>query len=133
MSGFRGETFEKVIYVAFGGTGDGSSAAQPLAMANGDLMAIPAGLVVQSVVTVVTTAIATASAVLVGDDDDPDGFCTDANITDGTIGAYGGTGAYIGSGAAKFYPATGKEIKWAQTGTASAGAAAVIVKGFKIL
>lgn len=131
MPPFVGERFEKFIHLEHGGTGNGDSESSPLPIANQDLMSIQPGMVIESVKAVVQTAIAGASACLVGDDDDADGFIADANVTEGTPGAYVGAGAYLTGGANKYYPAA-KKVKWAQTGSSSAGKLCVIVSGYKL-
>lgn len=127
---FKGQSWEKMVWVKFGGTGDGSSLASALPLANGDLFAFEAGVVVESVNATVVTAVGTATAVVVGDDDAANGFIADADLTEATPGSYKGAGSYITAG--KYYAAAGKEAKISMTGTASAGVLVIMFKGYKI-
>ena len=131
MPPFVGERFENFIHLAHGGTGNGESENSPLPIANQDLMALEPGMVIESVKPVVQTAIAGATACLVGDDDDPDGFVADADMTEATPGAYVGAGAYLAAGANKYYPAA-KTLKWAQTGDSTDGKLCLVVSGYKL-
>lgn len=129
--GFPGESFTKVKYYAFGGTGSGESASNPAAAVDGDVVALPAGALITKAYVIVDTAITGTSAINVGDDDDNDGYVTTASITLGTPGLYGyaSAAAYLASGAAKLYVATGKEVKLDVTGTNTAGAFRVVIQG----
>lgn len=150
--GFKGEKFQKIVYL-FGPSGKGSAsgldAGNAKAFADGDLWAIPAGTVIEKVYVVVDTAITGTTNFDVGDDDDADGYIDgSASVTLGTPGMYGWdnklAGAYlkkITAGAtdagdvyvvpdAKYYSATGKEVKLDITTTNTAGAARVIIEGF---
>ena len=147
MSYFKKEKFVKEIFLAHGGTGDGSSSSNPLPLVDVDAMAIPAGLLVDKVYAIVDVALAGTSALEIGDDDDADGFVPSASITVGTAGMYGwdakNAGAYLRiqtAGAtdaadiyvvpnAKYYSAEGKEVKLNFTGTSSAGSMRVVVEG----
>lgn len=128
---FKRESFEKVVYFAHGGTGLGQSAAEPLPLADGDLWPIPAGCVVSRVSVVVTTAITGTTQLDIGDDDDPNGFVAAATLTADAV--TGNNGAYLyntGAELAKYYSATGKEVKLDATGASTAGAGFVIISGF---
>jgi hypothetical protein len=147
------EKFRRVFYLEDGGTGDGSSNDAPLDMANGsqDLMSIPAGCVIEKVYTIVDTAVTGTTEIEVGDDDDQDGFVDGSlSMTLNTPGMYGWNakvaGAYLRvqtAGAtdaadiyvvpnAKYYSATGKEIKVYCTTASTAGKVRVVVEGFYV-
>lgn len=148
--GFEKQKFTKVIYLAYGGTGTGVNAAAPLSLnADADLWAIPANTVIEKVYVVIDTLITGTTNLDVGDDDDPDGFIDGSlSVTLGTAGMYGWNvktaGAYLRTetaGAtdaadiyvvpnAKYYSATGKEVKLDITGTNTAGKARVIIEGY---
>lgn len=148
--GFQKEKFIKQIYLAYGGTGDGSNPAAPKSLnADSDLWAIPANTVIEKVYVVIDTAITGTTNFDVGDDDDPDGFIDGSlSVTLGTEGMYGWNvktaGAYLRTetaGAtdaadiyvvpnAKYYSATGKEVKLDITGTNTAGKARVVIEGY---
>jgi hypothetical protein len=127
---FKNEEFLKVKYYAYNATGSGASAADPASPVDGDIMAIEEGMVVEGVDVIVTTSITGATQLDVGDDDDQNGFVAAATLTAGqpVVGA----GAYLASGAKKYYSAAGKEVKLDMTGTVSAGAFIVKVKGYKV-
>ena len=148
--GFEKEKFQKIIYLAYGGTGNGLNPADPKSLnADSDLWAIPANTVIEKVYVVVDTAITGTTNLDVGDDDDADGFVDGSlSITLGTAGMYGwdvkNAGAYLRvqtAGAtdaadiyvvpnAKFYSATGKEVKLDISGTNTAGKARVVIEGY---
>lgn len=148
--GFEKQKFLKEIYLAYGGTGTGASAASPLSMAaDVDLWAIPANTIIEKVYIVIDAAITGSTNWDIGDDDDPDGFVdSSASVTLGTPGMYGWNvktaGAYLRvetAGAAdatdiyvvpnaKFYSAAGKELKLDLTTAATAGKVRVIVEGY---
>lgn len=125
--GFKKEPLLHVKYFAFGATGTGISASDPASPVDGDIFAIPAGAVITACDVIITSAV--TGSIDVGDDDDPDGFSATAGITEGTPGVYVGAGAYVGSGAKKYYSAAGKEVKLDAT-TISAGAFTVVVNGY---
>jgi uncharacterized protein YdeI (BOF family) len=148
--GFQKEKFTKVVYLAYGGTGDGSNPAAPKSLnADSDLWAIPANTVIEKVYVVIDTAIAGTTNMDIGDDDDADGFVdSSGSVTLGTEGMYGWNaktaGAYLrvetagGTDAldlyvvpnAKYYAATGKEVKLDISGTNSAGKVRVVIEGY---
>jgi hypothetical protein len=132
MFGFKKEQFTQEFFLAHDGQGHGQSADAPLPLVDADLMALPAGAIVEKCFVIVDEAIAGTSALEVGDDDDADGFVTNASVTLGTPGMYGyaSAAAYLASGAAKYYAAAGKELKLNVTGVSSAGKARVIVQGY---
>lgn len=149
--GIAGEKFQKVFYFAYGGSGDGSSAQAPLSMAadNTAVMNIPAGTVIEKCYVIIDTAITGTTNFDVGDDDDADGFFDSSTaVADlGVVGMYGWSpkvaGAYLRTqtaggtdaadidvtGNAKYYSATGKEIKMDLTTAATAGALRVVFEG----
>lgn len=127
---FLNEEFLKVKYYAFGGSGAGASAADPASPVDSDVMAIEAGMVIEGVDVLVTTAITGTTQLDVGDDDDQNGFVAAATLTDGAVSV--GAGAYLASGAKKLYEASGKEVKLDITTAMTAGAFVVKVKGYKV-
>lgn len=148
--GFAGQRFVKTFYFAYLGAGDGSSAQAPLSMAadNATVMDIPAGTLIDKVYCIIDTAVTGTTNFDIGDDDDADGYLDSSlSVTLGTPGLYGWdaklAGAYLrvqtagatDAGdiyvvpAAKFYSATGKEIKMDLTTAATAGALRVVVEG----
>jgi len=133
MAGFKSESFKHVVYFSAGATGSGGSASDPAPISAKDCLAIPAGTVIDGVDVIVTTAVTGSSPQLnVGDDDDADGYVADANVTEGTPAHYVGAGAYVTGGIKKYYSATGKEVKFALGGTASAGAFMVVISGYRL-
>lgn len=151
-SGFTKEPFQKVIHLAKTGCSDsfkGDSASSPQCFTDHDLWAIPAGTVITRVYVIVDSAITGTTNLDVGDDDDADGFIDGSlSVTLGTPGMYGWNakvaGAYLRvetAGAtdaadiyvvpnAKYYSATGKEVKLDITTANTAGAARVVIEGF---
>lgn len=127
---FKNEEFLKVKYYAYGATGSGASASDAAAVSDSDVMKLEAGMVVENVDVLVTTSITGATQLDVGDDDDQNGFVAAATLTAGAPVV--GAGAYLTGGAKKYYSAAGKEVKVDVTGTATAGAFVVKVKGYKV-
>lgn len=152
MSLFRREPFRKVVHLSGVATGgSGASYDSPLPFSSGDLWAIPADCIIERVYMVIDTAITGSTNLDVGDDDDADGFIDSSlSVTLGTAGMYGwdakNAGAYLRiqtAGAtdaadiyvvpsAKYYAASGKEVKLAASGTNTAGAARVVIEGYMI-
>jgi hypothetical protein len=151
--GFQGECWEKVFhfYGASGkGRASGKSAANAAPIADGDIMAIEAGTIINSVSVIVDTAVTGTTALTIGDDDGAASYCPNASLTLGTPGMYCHNakvaGAYLRvetAGAtdaldvyvvptAKYYSAAGKEIKLDNTTTNTGGAFRVLVKGCKV-
>lgn len=118
-----------VVHYAHGGTGGGSAVA-PKPIVDGDIIALPAGFVVSGVDVIVTAAVTGTTQIDVGDDDDQNGFVAAATLTLNALSV--GAGAYLASGAKKFYPAAGKELKLDVAGASSAGAFKVVLKGYKV-
>lgn len=150
QNGAAGERFQKVIYVAFGGSasckGLSYSCAKPFT--DGDLWAIPAGTMIDKVYAIVDTAVTGTTDFDIGDDDDADGFLDGSlSLTLATPGAYGMNakvaGAYLRVQTAgvtdpadvyvvptgKYYVSTGKEVKLDGTGTATAGRVRIVIEG----
>lgn len=129
---FKNEEFVELVYLAADGDAgnSGKSAQDAKPFADGDVMSLQAGSVVTEADLVVTTEIAGTSALTFGDSTDPDGLVADADVTLGTIGAYRGAGAYI-SGANKYY-AVDTDLALDVTGSNSAGAAVLRVKGYRL-
>lgn len=144
---FRNEKFKKVIYLEFGGAGDGSSEQAPLPFVTGDLWAIPAGTLVEKCYIIIDEEITGTTALTVGDDDSANGYILDQASNLGTPGLYSWDaktcGAYLRiqtAGAtdagdiyvvptAKYYAASGKELKLVNTTANTAGKARVVVEG----
>jgi len=118
-----------VVHYAHAGTGNGS-AGSPKPIVDSDIIAIPAGFVVEGVDVVVTAAVTGSTQLDVGDDDDQNGFVAAATLTLNALSV--GAGAYLASGAKKYYSAVGKEVKLDMTGASSAGAFKVILKGYRV-
>lgn len=131
--GATNRTFMHKKCFAAGGVGSGGTQADPAAIADGDILVLPARTLVHNVEVIVSTAVTGSSPeLLVGDDDDNDGYAAAADVTEGSAAVYNGAGAYLAAGAKKYYSATGKEVKFDLTGTASAGAFCVVVRGYRI-
>ena len=146
------QKFQQVVYLKYGGaaTNNGFSPENPKPFADGDLWPIPAGVVIEKVYFLNDTAITGTTVMEVGDDDDADGFCTDAVLAGGfaTPGMYGysakDAGAYLRTQTAgvtdaadiyvvpnaKYYSATGKEVKLNITTANTAGKGRVVIEGF---
>lgn len=150
---FKGEKFTKIFYFngASGlGSKSGLDAGNAKAIADGDIWAIPAGTVIEKVYMVIDEAISGSSAITVGDDDAAAGFVPSASLTLNTPGMYAwdakNAGAYLRvqtAGAsdatdiyvvpsAKYYSASGKEIKLDNTTTNTGGSFRVVVEGLRL-
>jgi hypothetical protein len=130
-TGFKGEMWEASYYVAHGASGTGASALDPAAIAtNASLLTIPAGVVITDAAFVVTTAITGSTAIDVGDATDDDGYVDALDITLGSAGANGGTGAYVNAAAEKLNAAD-TALALAVTGASTAGAGYVKLRGYK--
>jgi len=153
MSYTKYERFNQVVHIKHGGSGDNSglSADNAKTLTDQDLWVIPAGCVIERVYLIIDTAITGTSDLDIGDDDDADGYVDGSlSVTLGTAGMYGwnakSAGAYLRvqtAGAtdagdiyvvpnAKYYSASGKEIKLDVTGTSTAGVARVVIQGFMV-
>lgn len=148
---FKKESFVEEVYYAHGGSGDNSGLSSDNAKTIVDdsvVMAIPAGCLIEQVYVIVDSAITGVTNLDVGDDDDADGFVDGSlSVTLGTPGLYGWNaktaGAYLRvetAGAtdagdiyvvpnAKYYAASGKEVKLDVTTASTAGAFRVVIKG----
>ena len=125
--GFKKEPLLHVKYYSFGASGSGASASDPASPVDGDVIAIPVNAVISGCDVIITSAV--TGTIDIGDDDDADGFAATAGITEGTPGLYVGAGAYLASGAKKYYSASTKEVKLDAT-TISAGAFTVVIHGY---
>lgn len=148
---YKGERFQKVIYVAHGGStaNNGTSYQSAKPFGDIDLWAIPAGAIIDKVYAIVDEAVAGTTDFDLGDDDQSDDFLDGSvSLTLGTPGMYGWNakvaGAYLRvqtAGAtdaadiyvvpnAKYYAASGKELKMDATGASSAGKVRIVVEGY---
>jgi hypothetical protein len=143
--------FRKEIFLygaAAVGSGSGESYSSSLPFVSGDLMAIPAGMIITRCFLIIDVAITGTTNLDVGDDDDADGFIDGSlSVTLGTPGMYGWNcktaGAYLRTETAgvtdpadvyvvpnaKYYAAVGKEVKLACSTANTAGKARVVVEG----
>lgn len=135
---FVGESFTHVFYFEHGASGTGQGPEDRAALETADMLALPAGTIVEDAYVVIETAITGATAINIGDDDDADGYVPTASLTLGTPGVYGAgedqKGALLGSSESKrvsLYTAAGKEAKFAVTGTSTAGKGYVVLKGVR--
>lgn len=127
---FKDEQVLAVKHYAFGGSGSGNSASDPASAVDSDVFSIQEGTCIAGVDVIIKTAV--TGTIDIGDDDDADGFCATAGITEATPGVYRGAGAYSADRATrKYYAASGKEVKLDAT-TISAGTFAVVVYGYRI-
>lgn len=149
--GFAGEKFMEVVYFEHGGKGalSGRDAGNAKAIADTDLMTIAAGTVIENVYVVIQTGLGGTTVLNIGDDDDADGFmASSVAIADLSVaGIYGypayKKGAYLKvegdvtpdayvNAAAKYYAASGKEVKLDITTASSAGKFQVVIEGYKL-
>ena len=152
--GFKGEKFMKVIHYEYNGKGSqsGLDASNAKAIADGDAWAIPAGTVIEKVYVVIETGLTGTTNLDVGDDDDADGFVDGSlSISDLSVaGMYGWdvklAGAYLRvqtAGAtdaadiyvvpnAKYYSASGKEVKLDITTANTAGKFQLVIEGYSL-
>lgn len=144
--------FQKQVHFAVTGCAAGnagSSYAAPKCFGDVDVMAIPAGMVIERVYAIIDVAITGTTDFDIGDDDSANGFLDGSlSLTIGTAGMYGWNSKVAGSylrvqtaGAtdaadiyvvpnAKYYSAAGKEVKMDATGAATAGQARIVVEGY---
>lgn len=148
---FKKEAFRQEFYFKHGGSGDNSGISSDNAktMVDGDIMAIPAGMLIEKCYVIIDTLITGTTNLDVGDDDAANGFVDGSvSVTLGTVGMYGWNakvaGAYLRvetAGAtdaadiyvvpnAKYYSAAGKELKLDVTTASTAGAFRVVVEGY---
>lgn len=147
--------YSKVIYISAAADTTTKSArnsgfdyASPKGFFDGDLLAIPANVVLTNMYVVVDEAVVGPTAFNLGDDDTASGFIASSSPLAGpeTMGSTGlkhynldYKGAYFKGGTivtngwqGKYYSATGKELKLDVTGTASAGKIRVFVFGYAV-
>jgi hypothetical protein len=147
--------FRKQVHFAVAGcaaANGGDSYAAPKCFGDVDVMAIPAGVVIERVYAIIDTAIAGTTDFDIGDDDSANGFLDGSlSLTIGTAGMYGWNAKTAGSYLrvqtagvtdaadiyvvpnAKYYSASGKEVKMDATGAATgASQARIIVEGFYV-
>lgn len=149
---FVKEKFVNVIHLSSAGVAgnSGLSYSSPKPFADGDLWAIPAGVVIEKVYLVVDTTITGTTVLTVGDDDDADGFVVDAaaSFTAPAMAGWSAkvAGAYLRTqtaGAtdaadidvvsnAKYYAAAGKEVKLDITTANTGGKARVVIEGYRL-
>lgn len=147
-----GKEFSKTIFIdsavdtsTESAANDGRDYASAKGFFDGDLMDIPANVVITNVYVVVDTAISGLTAFNIGDDDTASGFIASSApatslASTGLLywnvdykGSYLKGGIIVTSGLlAKYYSATGKEVKLDVTGTASAGKMRVFVHGYAV-
>lgn len=136
--------FEKVIYLATpAGDGSGRSYGNAKALStDADLMTIQPGMVIENIFVIVDEAVLGTTSIAVGDDDSGTGFlpvaATDTYLATPQILGYPSTvkGTYLKDGssnpAAKYYSASGKEVKLDATGALGAtGKVRVIIRGYQ--
>jgi hypothetical protein len=145
-----GEKFVHTVYLKGTATGgNGSSYSSPKPFVDGDLWAIPAGTVIEKVYVIIDTAITGTTVLEVGDDDDPNGFVLDQAANFATPGMYGWDVKAAGADlkittagatdaldiytvpSAKYYSATGKEVKLNITTANTAGRMRVVIEGYR--
>jgi hypothetical protein len=148
------QSFQKQVHFAVTGCAagnQGNSYAAPKCFGDVDVWAIPAGVVIEKVYTIIDTAITGTTDFDIGDDDQSDDFLDGSvSLTIGTAGMYGWNakvaGAYLRvqtAGAtdaadiyvvpnAKYYSASGKEVKMDATGAATAGQARIVIEGYYV-
>lgn len=138
--------FEKVIYLSAAVTSTQSALNSGLnygsakGFFDGDLWAIPAGAVIENIYVICDTILAGPSLFELGDDDDANDFIASASSPLAATGILYWSVQYKGDYLknvnsllgpnAKYYAAAGKELKLNVTGTATAGKARVVVKGY---
>lgn len=136
----RNEPFLKTVYLSTpSGSGSGVSYGSAKSMSDdADLMVIQPGMVIENVYVIVDEAVTGVSAIDIGDDDSANGFVPTASISLATPGVYAwnstAKGSYLkdasSNPAAKYYSASGKEVKLDATGTWTAGKVRVVIQGF---
>lgn len=148
--GAQGQKFQKVIYVAFGGSASASGSSYDAAkpFVTGNLWAIPTNAIVEKAYVIVDVAITGTTVLNIGDEDGATSWCPTAAITLATPGMYcwdaKNAGAYARistPGAtdagdiyvvpnAKLYSTAGKHIALANTTANTAGKMRVVVEGY---
>lgn len=150
-----GQKFQKVIHLVStnlspspSANNDGRDYTSAKPMSDGDLLNIPANVILTNVWVVVDQAGSSLTAFNIGDDDDSDGFIASSSPNNAVSGlevtglkywdiAY--KGVYLKDStvvanhtAAKLYTATGKELKLDVTGTSTNYKMRVFVEGYGI-
>ena len=139
----RNVPFTKVIYLSTpSGSASGTSSDNANAMdVDADLMTIQPGMVIENAYVIVDSAVSGVTAVELGDDDSASGFLPTASTstylaTPQMLG-WNSTakGTYLkdasSNPAAKYYSASGKEVKLNATGTLSgSGRVRVVIQGY---
>lgn len=150
-----GKSFQKVIHLTStnlsptpNANNDGRDYASPKPLTDGDLLAIPANVIITNVFVVVDQVGASLTAFNIGDDDDSDGYIASSSPNNAESGlqvlglkywdvAY--KGAYLKGGnvvanheLSKYYSATGKELKLDVTGTSTDYKMRVFVEGVAV-
>lgn len=147
--------YSKVVYISAAVTTSTASArntgldySSAKGFFDGDLLAIPANVVITNIYFVADEAVVGPTLFNVGDDDSSSGFIASSSPLGGPE-SFGSTGlkhygldykgAYLKGGVVvtngwqgKYYSATGKEIKLDVTGTASAGKLRMFVFGYAV-
>lgn len=130
MSGIANKEHVQLVYMKFGGVGAGASLADALPLVDGAaVVQLPAGFIAKAADVVITTAVVGLTAIIVGDAADADGLVAAADVGAFTAGVYQGAGAYMTTG--KHYAAA-TSIAVDVTGTASAGAICIAIRGYCI-
>lgn len=151
-----GAKFSKVIHLTStnlsptpSANNDGRDYTSAKPMTDGDLLNIPANVVVTNVYVIVDQAGSSLTAFNIGDDDDADGYIASSSPNASAGQGLESTGlkywdlAYHGvylkdstvvanHEAAKFYSATGKELKLDVTGTSVGYKLRVFVEGYTV-
>jgi len=124
---FKKEETLRVVYLAHAASGTGASATDAKPLIAGVMADVEDGDVITGVDFIVTDAISGISAIIIGDGVDPDGYVTDANITEGTPAVYTGSGALL----SKRYSGV-DTIDLAGSGASAGGTAVLVIKGYKV-
>lgn len=151
-----GVKFQKVIHLTStnlspspSANNDGRDYASAKPLSDGDLMAIPANVVLTNVFVIVDQVGASLTAFNLGDDDDPDGYVASSSPNASAGQGLESTGlkywdiaykgAYLKDSTvvanhvnAKLYSATGKELKLDVTGTSTNYKMRVFVEGVTV-
>ena len=150
-----GASWSKVVYLTStnlsptpSATNSGRDYGSPKPLTDGDLLDIPANVVITNVYVIVDAVGASLTAFNLGDDDDSDGFVASSSPNNAVSGlealgmkywniAY--KGVYLKDStvvanhvAAKYYSATGKELKLDVTGTSTGYKMRVFVHGYVV-
>lgn len=138
--------YSKVIYISAAVTSSAKSLknsgvdySSPKGFFDGDLLAIPANVIITNVYVICDESVTGPTAFNLGDDDAASGFVASSSPSFSAGAKYyweiTDKGTYLKSGTtllSKYYGATGKELKLDVTGTASTGKLRVFVQGFAV-